>query len=86
MVYWYSLFRVITNIISSLVKSFREEWLSFLLRKKINNALKEKTLSRPKIEEKLEYQPATFESVEVEKKRSTGLHFVNGSHDRASTQ
>ena len=32
--------------------------------KKINNALKEKTLIRYEIKEKLDYKPATFEIVE----------------------
>ena len=49
---------------SSLVKSFQEELLSFLLMKKINRALKEKTLIRYEIKEKLDYKPATFEIVE----------------------
>ena len=49
---------------SSLVRSFQEEWLSFLLMKKINSALKEKTVIRYEIKEKLDYKPATFEMVE----------------------
>ena len=39
---------------SSLVKSFQDVLLSFPLMKKINNALKEKTLIRYEIKEKLD--------------------------------
>ena len=49
---------------SSLVKPFQEELLSFPLMKKINGALKEKTLIRYEIKGKLGYKPATFEMVE----------------------
>ena len=52
---------------SSLVKSSQEEWLSFLLMKKIYNALKEKTLIRHEINENLDYKPATFEMAEEER-------------------
>ena len=64
MVSWHLIFRVITNIISNLIKSFQDELLSFLLMKKINNALKEKTLIHYEIKEKLDSKPATFEIVE----------------------
>ena len=53
---------------SSLIKSFQDVLLSFLLMKKINNALKEKTLIRYEIKEKLDYKPATFEIVEEKEK------------------